>query len=64
MTQIKDDRSRRSSPGTRSSYLESAVSAEMVTSHVETLIERLTGVKKAEPDADGDYPIRYRSALY
>ena len=36
----------------------------MVTSHVETLIERLTGIKKAEPDADGDYPIRYRSALY
>jgi hypothetical protein len=43
---------------------EPLVSAEMVTSHVETLIERLTGVEKARPDADGDYPIRYRSALY
>ncbi|HEX9034411.1 MAG TPA: hypothetical protein VF834_21410 [Streptosporangiaceae bacterium] len=39
-------------------------SAEMVTSHVETLIERLTGTDKAKPDADGDYAIRYRSALY
>ena len=64
MTQIKDDRSNRNSPGARSSYLESAVPAEMVTAYIETLIERLTGVKKAEPDADGDYPIRYRSALY
>jgi hypothetical protein len=44
--------------------MESQVSAEMVTSHVETLIERLTGVDKARADADGDYPIRYRSALY
>ena len=64
MTQIKDDRSSRNSPDARSSYLESAISAEMVTAYVETLIERLTCVKKAEPDADGDYPIRYRSALY
>jgi hypothetical protein len=40
------------------------VSVEMVTSHVETLIERLTGIDKAKPDKDGDYPIRYRSALY
>lgn len=39
-------------------------SAEMVTSHVETLIERLTGTEKAKPDADGDYAIRYRNALY
>lgn len=44
--------------------LEAQASADMVTSHVETLIERLTGVGKAIPDADGDYPIRYRSALY
>ncbi len=36
----------------------------MVRSHVETLIEQLTGVDKAVPDHDGDYPIRYRSALY
>jgi len=44
--------------------VESQASADMVTSHVETLIERLTGVEKAQADADGDYPIRYRSALY
>ena len=44
--------------------MESQASADMVTSHVETLIERLTGVEKARADADGDYPIRYRSALY
>ena len=44
--------------------LEAQASADMVTSHVETLIERLTGVDKAQADADGDYPIRYRSALY
>lgn len=44
--------------------MESQASADMVTSHVETLIERLTGVDKARPDADGDYPIRYRSAVY
>ena len=44
--------------------MESQGTADMVTSHVETLIERLTGVDKARTDADGDYPIRYRSALY
>ncbi len=44
--------------------VESQASADMVTSHVETLIERLTGVEKAQADADGDYPIRYRNALY
>lgn len=44
--------------------METQASADMVTSHVETLIERLTGVEKAQADADGDYPIRYRSALY
>ena len=36
----------------------------MVTSYVETLVERLTGVEKAVPDRDGDYPVRYRKALY
>ena len=36
----------------------------MVTSHVETLIERITGVDKATADHDGDYPVRYRDALY
>jgi len=36
----------------------------MVTSHVETLIERITGVDKAIADHDGDYPVRYRAARY
>lgn len=36
----------------------------MVTSHVETLIERITGVDKAVADHDGDYPVRYKDALY
>ncbi len=35
-----------------------------VRSHVETLIEELTGVDKAEPDSDGDHLIRFRNALY
>ncbi len=39
-------------------------SADMVTSHVQTLIKRLTGADKVTVDPDGDYPIRYRSALY
>lgn len=37
---------------------------EIVTSHVETLIECITGVDKAVPDNDGDYPVRFRDALY
>lgn len=36
----------------------------MVVSHVETLIERITGVDKAKADDDGDYPVRYRDARY
>lgn len=36
----------------------------MVTSHVETLIERVTSSDKAQPDQDGDYPVRFRDALY
>lgn len=36
----------------------------MVTSHMETLIERVTGVDKANADHDGDYPVRFRDALY
>jgi hypothetical protein len=64
MTKIQDSYSNRKSPDTKVSYSESAVSAEMVTSYVEKLIEQLTGVQQARPDADGDYPIRYRSALY
>lgn len=37
---------------------------EMVTSHVEMLIERVTGVNKAIPDSDGAYPVRFQDALY
>jgi hypothetical protein len=48
------------SPSTRSITL----SRDMVTSHVETLIERITGVDKAVSDHDGDYPVRYKDALY
>jgi len=46
----------------RPEYASPAV--EIVTSHVETLIERVTGVDKAIPDNDGDYPVRFRDALY
>lgn len=38
--------------------------ADMLTAYVETLLERLIGATKVTPDADGDYPVRYRSALY
>ena len=38
--------------------------ADMVRTYVESLLEKLTGVDKAVPDADGDYPVRYRDALY
>ena len=44
--------------------MESQASADMVTSHVETLIKRLTGAEEVTVDPDGDYPIRYRNALY
>lgn len=41
------------------------VSLEMVRSHVETLIERLTdSPNKATVDDDGDYPLQYRKAKY
>lgn len=36
----------------------------MVASHVETLIERITGLDKATADHDGDYPIRFKDALF
>ena len=35
-----------------------STAVDMVNSHVETLIERVTGVDKAAPDGDGDYPVR------
>ena len=37
---------------------------EMVRAYVESLLEKLTGIDKAVPDADGDYPVRYQDALY
>ncbi len=40
------------------------MSRDMVTSHVETLIERITGIEKATADHEGDYPVRYRDARY
>ena len=38
--------------------------SDMVRAYVESLLERLTGIDKAVPDHDGDYPVRYRDALY
>lgn len=38
--------------------------ADMVRAYVETLLEKLTGADKVLTDHDGDYPVRYRSALY
>jgi hypothetical protein len=40
------------------------VKADMVRAYVETLLERLTGQDRVESDNDGDYPVRFRSALY
>jgi Putative bacterial sensory transduction regulator len=40
------------------------VRADMVRAYVESLLERLTGSDKSVPDDDGDYPVRYRNALY
>jgi hypothetical protein len=38
--------------------------AEMIRAYTETLLEQLIGVDKVRPDDDGDYPVRYNSALY
>jgi len=38
--------------------------ADMVRAYVESLLERLTGSEKVVPDHDGDYPVRFHSALY
>ncbi len=37
---------------------------EIAASHLETLIERLTGVHKATPDAEGDYSVHLRGATF
>ena len=36
----------------------------MVRAYVESMLERLIGAQKVSPDDDGDYPVRYRNALY
>ena len=41
-----------------------AVRADMVRAYVESLLERLIGAQQVSPDDDGDYPVRYRNALY
>lgn len=38
--------------------------AGMVRSYVETMIESMTGCDRAQVDDDGDYPVRWRNALY
>lgn len=38
--------------------------ADMVRAYVETLLEQLTGSQHVQPDDDGDYPVRFRRALY
>jgi hypothetical protein len=40
------------------------VRADMLKAYVESLLERLIGATKVEADADGDYPVRYKNALY
>lgn len=36
----------------------------LVRSHVETLLEAVTGKTQVKPDADGDYAVRFQNALY
>ena len=36
----------------------------MVRAYVESMLERLIGAQQVSPDDDGDYPVRYRNALY
>jgi hypothetical protein len=37
---------------------------EMVRAYAESLLEQVVGTDKVKPDNDGDYPVRYQSALY
>lgn len=41
-----------------------SLQTEIAASHLETLIERLTGVHKATPDAEGDYSVHFRGATF
>jgi hypothetical protein len=36
---------------------------DMVRAYTETLLEQVIGADKAKADNDGDYPVRYQSAL-
>jgi hypothetical protein len=36
----------------------------LVRSHVETLLETVTGKPQVKPDADGDYAVRFQNAVY
>ena len=38
--------------------------AEMVRAYTESLLEKILGVDKLRADADGDWPVRFESALY
>ena len=35
---------------------------DMARAYVESLLENFLGQQKVEPDADGGYPLRFRSA--
>ena len=37
---------------------------EMVRAYAESLLEQFVSTDKVKPDNDGDYPVRYQSALY
>lgn len=41
-----------------------SLQTDIATSHLETLIERLTGHHKAVPDAEGDYSVHLRGATF
>ena len=41
-----------------------SLQTDIAASHLETLIERLTGVHKAVPDAEGDYAVHLRGATF
>lgn len=41
-----------------------SLQTDIAASHLETLIERLTGLHKAVPDAEGDYEVHLRGATF
>ena len=38
--------------------------ADMVHAYAESLLEQVLKSDRVRPDKDGDYPVRYQSALY